>query len=112
MPKPRERASLKKFRKTISGTKIDYVKGKNKKIHCGMCKAILHGVPHSKTKAEINKLSKTKKRPEVVFGGVLCSKCRTKVVKNTTKVKYGELDINEVPLDIKGYVEQMIKKVG
>jgi large subunit ribosomal protein L34e len=48
--------------------------------HCGRCGAILHGIPRGNAE-DISKLSKTQKRPERPFGGVLCSKCLKDVLK-------------------------------
>jgi large subunit ribosomal protein L34e len=41
---------------------------------CGVCGAILSGVPRERP-YKMQKLPKTKKRPERPFGGVLCSAC-------------------------------------
>ncbi|MFA6089511.1 MAG: 50S ribosomal protein L34e [Candidatus Woesearchaeota archaeon] len=53
---------------------------KPKKAHCGVCGAVLNGVPRERPTIMRN-LSKTQKRPERMYGGVLCAKCtRAKIV--------------------------------
>lgn len=44
------------------------------KAHCGGCGGKLAGVARGRP-SQLNKLSKTEKRPERPFGGVLCSSC-------------------------------------
>jgi len=41
---------------------------------CGSCGSVLHGIPRERP-CNFAKLSKTQKRPERPYGGVLCSKC-------------------------------------
>ncbi len=112
MPNRHERASEKKFVRTISGkAKIVYFKGKSKKHHCALCKKPLHGVPHSSSVFEMAKLSKTQKRPSTMFGGVLCSSCRKKTVEETIKVKGNQKQLQEVPFKLKQFVEMAMNKV-
>ena len=44
------------------------------KARCGSCGGFLAGVARGRA-AKLNKLSKTERRPERPFGGVLCSSC-------------------------------------
>ena len=109
MTKPKDKNKKKKFRKSVKGkSKVYYAKEKKAKHKCALCKNVLHGTPHSTSVGKITKLSKTQKRPSVVFGGVLCSKCRTQVtdeaIKVISKTKKGE----ELELKTKKYVLQMI----
>ncbi|MFH8080660.1 MAG: 50S ribosomal protein L34e [Candidatus Aenigmatarchaeota archaeon] len=53
---------------------IHYRKPKPKPAKCGKCGKVLHGVPRLRG-SKMRKLSKTEKRPERPFGGVLCSRC-------------------------------------
>ncbi|MBI2597710.1 MAG: 50S ribosomal protein L34e [Candidatus Diapherotrites archaeon] len=106
MPTRHERSSEKKFVKLTAGkTKIKYFKGKPKKHHCALCQGMLFGVPHSHKIHELAKLSKTQKRPTVVFGGVLCSNCRKKVFEETAKVSQNLKSIDEVSFKIKEFVQ-------
>ncbi len=68
-------------KKTPGGeTKLVYAKRKPSVAHCGRCGAQLQGIPRG-TPKDIAKLSKTEKRPERPFGGVLCAKCLRDVMK-------------------------------
>lgn len=55
-------------------TVIHYSRHKPRKPHCGRCGVALKGVPHVLS-SEWRALPKTAKRPERVYGGVLCSAC-------------------------------------
>jgi large subunit ribosomal protein L34e len=60
--------------------KLQYKKRKPAKAICASCGDLLHGVPRERPYM-IRKLSKTERRPERPFGGVLCSKCmRLKII--------------------------------
>ena len=84
MPRPALRSrSMRRVHVTTPG-------GKNKVIHkprkasdakCGSCGAVMKQVATGRP-PEMRNMSKTKKRPERPFGGVLCSKCmRKKIVE-------------------------------
>ena len=84
MPAPRLRSrSLRRvFRKVPGGrVSIHYKKRKPKAAKCGNCGAILKGVPRE-LPYKMRSMTKTKKRPERPFGGVLCSKCMRKEIIN------------------------------
>lgn len=56
-----------------------------KAAHCARCGAQLPGIPRM-TRAEAKNASKTSKRPERPFGGVLCSACmRAEIVARARK---------------------------
>ncbi len=61
--------------------------------HCALCGCKLHGVPRIK-----QRLAKTEKRPERVFGGVLCGKCVALVVRDRTRLKTGLASRESVPI--------------
>ncbi len=108
MPKRSDRSKKKKFRRRGSGkAKKVFVRGKTAKHHCHLCKGLLHGVPHSKTAAEVRKLSKTKRRPTALFAGILCSRCRSQVVGEAAKVEASTKKIAEVELRLQKYVGQV-----
>jgi len=52
-------------------------------MRCGRCGAPLGGVPISED--ERRWLPKTKKRPERMFGGVLCPRCLKEVLKEAVR---------------------------
>ncbi len=57
-----------------------YTKRNTKKPVCGVCGSILQGMKH-KSQDKLDKLSKTQRRPERAFGGVLCSNCSRARIK-------------------------------
>lgn len=112
MPKRSERVSRKKFVRTPGGeTRVHFIEGKTGKRECALCKGQLHGVPHGKGRAQVRKLAKTERRPSGLFGGVLCSGCRTKIVEEAVKVKHGLKAAEQLTLNIKPFVEQILKRV-
>ena len=88
MPSPRRRSrSLRIVHKKLPGGRLTfhYRKKKPKKAHCANCKKILHGVPRERP-YRMRNMPKTMKRPERMFGGVLCSSCsRRTIIENVRK---------------------------
>ncbi|MFC2136001.1 50S ribosomal protein L34e [Bacteroidota bacterium] len=77
--------SLRKvFKKTPGGKTVIHYEKRNPAQHkCAECGAELVGIPRLRPK-EMQKLAKTKKRPERPYGGYLCSKCaRNKIINET-----------------------------
>ena len=70
--------------RTPNGTKTVYKHRKPSKATCGSCGEVLKGVPRGR-KSEMVNMSKTEKRPERPYGGVLCSKCTRQTLK--TKIR-------------------------
>lgn len=71
------------FRRTPGArTSLQYRKRKPSKAKCGLCGALLSGVPRERS-FKMMRLPKTAKRPERPFGGVLCSKCMRKKIKDS-----------------------------
>lgn len=60
--------------KTPKRTSLVYAKRRPSKPHCANCGKVLHGVA-SHSPYKVRKLSKTQKRPERPYAGVLCSGC-------------------------------------
>ncbi len=55
-------------------------------VRCGLCGTILSGVPRERTHT-FKGLAKTKKRPERMYGGVLCPSClKKKIVEAVIKL--------------------------
>ncbi|MCI2414638.1 MAG: 50S ribosomal protein L34e [Candidatus Aramenus sp.] len=84
MPRPALRSrSLRKISvKLPSGrSATHYERRKNSEAVCAMCKRPLRGVPTN----GVNKLSKTKKRPQRMFGGYLCHSCLEKLIKSSLR---------------------------
>ncbi len=103
--KPRRSLSLKKIRVRVPGssTVTHYTYAKPAKPACGICEAELHGVARGRP-SEIRKLSKTERRPERPFGGVLCSNCMRKIIILRAQVKFKEVRPEEIPISLRSYV--------
>ena len=87
MPELRYRSrSYKRMHNNTPGGRsvLRYKKKKPSKHVCAECGAPLHGVPRGRP-YEINKLSKSHKRPNRPYGGYLCSKCARKHFKNEAR---------------------------
>lgn len=82
--KHKSRSRRRVFVKTSGKTRIHYKKRKPSKAKCGKCGAVLKGVPNVRA-SKLKKITKTKKRPERPFGGVLCSKCMRLEIKRRIK---------------------------
>ncbi|MEM0026866.1 MAG: 50S ribosomal protein L34e [Ignisphaera sp.] len=79
-PALRSRSYKRMHRKTPGGkTVVHYERRKNTPMKCARCGAILNGVP---IKDDLRrKLPKTLKRPQRMFGGVLCANCLREALK-------------------------------
>lgn len=61
-------------------TSTRFLRRKPSAAHCARCGVQLPGIPRGNP-ADIAKLSKTEKRPERPYGGVLCSRCLRDTIK-------------------------------
>ena len=68
--------------KTPKHTKLVYAKRAHSKPHCANCGAVLKGVATG-APYRMAKLSKTERRPERPYGGMLCSRCSRLKIKAT-----------------------------
>lgn len=113
MPNQSERRKARKFYRAPSGeTRMTFFKEKASKKTCGLCGETLHGVLHGKRKTQVLQLSKSQRRPSVLFGGVLCSSCRTEIIEEAVKVKTGLKNLSEVGFVERKFVEMAMNKVG
>jgi large subunit ribosomal protein L34e len=88
--KHKSNSMRKVFRKTPGGKTVKHYRNKiPSKASCGMCGTELNGVPRL-TKAKLNNMPKTQKRPERPFGGVLCSACAKIVIKQEARDQISE----------------------
>lgn len=86
MVKPYQRShSMARKKRVTPGNRntIIYRRRHPKRAHCGMCGAILGGVP-SVRNAKMNKYSKVERRPERQYGGRLCPSCLKKLLLEET----------------------------
>ncbi|MEM4662598.1 MAG: 50S ribosomal protein L34e [Candidatus Diapherotrites archaeon] len=93
------------YRKTPSGKIIIYFEKKAKKCaaSCALCHSKLAGTVQAK------KGGKSKKRPSVMFGGVLCNKCRSTVFEEALKVKENIKKLEDCDVKERPYIEQALK---
>ena len=77
-----ETNSVKRIATRTPGAKLvyNYRKKKVSQATCSNCNAKLNGIPRLR-QFQINKLPKTKKRPERPYSGVLCAKCLEEAIK-------------------------------
>lgn len=104
MPKPMHRSTS--FRKVAKITPtgrhvIRYSRRKNSMPHCAVCNAELNGLSITKN---VSKSMKTNSRK---FGGVLCSKCTSEVIKLSSRIENGEMKLNDIGIKHRQYVLQM-----
>ena len=67
-----------------SRTAVHFRERKPSKAVCGSCKKPLLGVPRERPAKMVN-LPKTVKRPERPYGGVLCSNCMRKHLRQKVR---------------------------
>ncbi|MBU4246544.1 MAG: 50S ribosomal protein L34e [Nanoarchaeota archaeon] len=79
-------AIWKKIRVPSGVSRLHIKRKKVNAAHCAVCKTELSGVP-SKRSYEMRKLSKTEKRPERMYGGVLCGNCVKEKLKASIRAK-------------------------
>ncbi|MFW6014061.1 MAG: 50S ribosomal protein L34e [Nanoarchaeota archaeon] len=87
MPQPRFRSrSLRRVKVTTPGgvTKTVYKRRKPSKPKCGECKRPLTGTARE-LPSKMRNISKSSKRPERPYGGVLCSSCSRKKQKEKAR---------------------------
>jgi ribosomal protein L34E len=109
MVAPGKRRMQYKQRKSASGTKREYFKGKHKKQTCAVSGKVLAGVPHE-TKSGHSKHSKTEKRPSAPFGGILSGEVRAQVAVEAGKVHAGVKKMDDVDEKYRKYVKQLMKR--
>lgn len=87
MPRPRLRTrSLRRVNVRTPGgrTVVHYETKRPGPARCAICGRVLNGVPRLRP-VELRKLPKTAKRPERLFGGVLCPSCLEKLLKKSIR---------------------------
>jgi len=80
--KLRSRSKRRVYVRTPGGRTVIHYRSKKPKIaHCGVCRARLQGVIRE-LPSKMRNTTKSKKRPERPYGGVLCSKCLRNLLKD------------------------------
>jgi len=111
MPEPKLRSTSSKKRTRSTVTRIvTFTKAKKPSAAtCALCGKTLAGVPrrgvHDKSK-----LSRTQKRPQRPFGGVLCANCTETVIKTKTRLELGAISKSDVDLRHAKYVDALKMK--
>ena len=79
----RHERRMKRISRRVPGgnVRLRFKKKKVNKARCSICGKTLHGVITGR-KIELSKLSKTEKRPNRPFAGVLCSSCMRERLKD------------------------------
>ncbi len=73
---------------------------------CALCGGKLNAVPKRGVSA-MRKLAKTQKRPQRVFGGVLCGSCTRLVLKEHTRLKEGVLSKDGLDLRRAAFIKAL-----
>ncbi|MFH0971047.1 MAG: 50S ribosomal protein L34e [Candidatus Micrarchaeota archaeon] len=108
-PRRRSTSSKKRSIKTPGGkVHVIYKPKRHSKPICAICATRLHGVPN-RSISGMAKLSKTQKRPERIFGGVLCGNCIRHLVKEKIRMESGNLSREEVGIVHLKYLDMMKK---
>jgi large subunit ribosomal protein L34e len=87
VPRPMYRSrSLRRVYVRLPGgeTTIHYEKRRPGPARCAICGRPLNGVPRLRP-SELRRLPKTAKRPERMYGGVICPSCLAKLIKKTVR---------------------------
>ncbi len=87
MPRPGRRTHSLRwvYRRTPGGrTVIHYEKRKPGPAKCAICGSPLNGVPRL-IPVKLRRLAKTEKRPERPYGGHLCHRCLTRLLKEAIR---------------------------
>jgi len=112
MPEKGKRWKKRVHYKAPSGkSRQRYKEKKGKLLVCKGCGNRLHGVPHALKKHKLGKLSKTQKRPSALFGGLLCSSCRSDVMQEAVLCMDGQKSLNQTGLREKKWVEMAIQSI-
>lgn len=98
--------------KGIGKNRLHSASKRSGKKTCSLCGSVLHGMPHGKRKAEISKLAKSEKRPTGLFGGVLCSRCRSNALEEAIRIQIGSKQMEEISLTERNFVEQALQHLN
>ena len=108
MVAPRFRRKKKVFRKSPGKKKVVlYIREKTKPRRCALCGRKLGGIPRS-SGSELRKLSKTQKRPERMFAGILCPSCVSTILKEKLRLDAGKIKRSAIAISHLKYID-MIK---
>ncbi|MFH1750124.1 MAG: 50S ribosomal protein L34e [Candidatus Micrarchaeota archaeon] len=108
-PALRSRSAKKRTVKTPGGRVARIYKAKKtSKAPCAICRGLLRGVPNL-GRSGMRKLAKTEKRPERMFGGVLCGNCLRALIREKIRLESGILSREDVGISHLKYIDMMKK---
>ena len=87
--------------KTPTGVKTHYRRRKPKLAHCSQCKKPLHGMPRD-LPFKIKQLPKSRRRPERMYGGILCPSCLKKHLEDLYLKKLYPLEVGRLCIKTSG----------
>jgi ribosomal protein L34E len=97
----RSRSFRKAHRVTESGRNvIHYRRAANSKPHCAICRNELNGISLNGGRSR-----RTNSR---LFGGVLCARCTSDVIKLQSRVEQGDIKLNDISIGQRRYVLQLV----
>ncbi|MFH1257522.1 MAG: 50S ribosomal protein L34e [Candidatus Micrarchaeota archaeon] len=106
-PRLRSLSAKKRQVRTPGNRTVEIYKPKKPgKAVCAICGGLLHGVPN-RSRSGMRKLAKTEKRPERMFGGVLCGGCIRELIKEKIRMESGNLLRDEVGVVHLKYLDMM-----
>jgi len=108
-PKLRSTSSKKRMRHAQTRASVTTKAKKPSPATCALCGKNLAGMPRRGVH-EKSKLSKTQKRPQRPFGGVLCANCTEAVIKEKTRLELGAMSKSDVDLRHVKYVDALKMK--
>ena len=105
MPKPMHRSrSFRRLDRVPPNGKhvIHYARRRGSLPKCSICSKELNGLKTD----QLNR-PKTQKTNARIFGGVLCSRCTSEVVKLASRIENGEMKLNDISIRQRNYILQM-----
>lgn len=99
----RSRSRRRLQRVTHKGRSVIHYKRKaNRMPSCAICSAELNGITLSRSGG------KSRRTNSRLFGGVLCARCTSDVIKAASRIEQGNMKLNDIGIRQRAYVLQMI----
>ena len=105
MPKPmhRSRSQRRLQRVTPKGRKVIHYRRKaNRMPSCAICKSELNGIALTRLGGKSRRTNSRR------FGGVLCARCTSDVIKAASRIEQGDMKLNDISIKQRAFVLQMI----
>jgi ribosomal protein L34E len=99
----RSRSLRRLSRVTPKGRNTVHYKRRANRLHsCAICGSELNGITLSRSGG------KSRRTNSRLFGGVLCSKCTSSVIKTASRIEQGEMKVGDISIKQRAFVLQMI----